>query len=162
MPKIYHPFIYGAHNENLNAMMNETGARINIPPLSVQNDEITIAGEKEGVLLAKQKIEHIYKDMVYVININIYYLLSLILTSSILIFTIFLIQERRCTTVSVEVPKSQHKYVIGHRGSTIAEILQLTGVSVEMPAPDSTTGTITLRGPQEKLGQGKIIVKSLF
>lgn len=91
MPKIYHPFIYGAHNENLNAMMNETGARINIPPLSVQNDEITIAGEKEGVLLAKQKIEHIYKDMVYVININIYYLLSLILTSSILIFTIFLI-----------------------------------------------------------------------
>lgn len=31
-----------------------------------------------------------------------------------------------------------------------------------MPAPDSTTGTITLRGPQEKLGQGKIIVKSLF
>lgn len=64
MPKIYHPFIYGAHNENLNAMMNETGARINIPPPSVQNDEITIAGEKEGVLLAKQKIENIYKDMV--------------------------------------------------------------------------------------------------
>ncbi|KAL2733690.1 vigilin isoform X1 [Vespula squamosa] len=124
MPKIYHPFIYGAHNENLNAMMSETGARINIPPPSVQNNEITIAGEKEGVLLAKQKIEHIYKDM-----------------------------ERRCTTVSVEVPKSQHKYVIGPRGSTIAEILQLTGVSVEMPAPDSTTGTITLRGPQEKLGQ---------
>ncbi|XP_043666503.1 vigilin [Vespula pensylvanica] len=124
MPKIYHPFIYGAHNENLNAMMNETGARINIPPPSVQNDEITIAGEKEGVLLAKQKIENIYKDM-----------------------------ERRCTTVSVEVPKSQHKYVIGPRGSTIAEILQLTGVSVEMPAPDSATGTITLRGPQEKLGQ---------
>lgn len=124
VPKIYHPFIYGAHNENLNAMMSETGARINIPPTSVQNDEITIAGEKEGVLLAKQKIEHIYKDM-----------------------------ERRCTTVSVEVPKSQHKYVIGPRGSTIAEILQLTGVSVEMPAPDSATGTITLRGPQEKLGQ---------
>lgn len=23
-----------------------------------------------------------------------------------------------------------------------------------MPAPDSPTGTITLRGPQEKLGQG--------
>lgn len=67
----------------------------------------------------------------------------------------FLIQEKRCTTVSVEVPKSQHKYVIGPRGSTIAEILQTTGVSVEMPAPDSATGTITLRGPQEKLGQGK-------
>ncbi|XP_012215357.1 vigilin [Linepithema humile] len=124
VPKIYHPFIYGAHNENLNAMMAETGARINIPPASVQQDEITIAGEKEGVLAAKQKIESIYKDM-----------------------------EKRCTTVSVEVPKSQHKYVIGPRGSTISEILQTTGVSVEMPAPDSATGTITLRGPQEKLGQ---------
>ncbi|KAL0134248.1 hypothetical protein PUN28_001207 [Cardiocondyla obscurior] len=124
VPKIYHPFIYGAHNENLNAMMAETGARINIPPASVQQDEITIAGEKEGVLAAKQKIECIYKDM-----------------------------EKRCTTVSVEVPKSQHKYVIGPRGSTLAEILQTTGVSVEMPAPDSATGTITLRGPQEKLGQ---------
>lgn len=56
--------------------------------------------------------------------------------------------------MSVEVPKSQHKYVIGPRGSTIAEILQVTGVSVEMPAADSPTGTITLRGPQEKLGQG--------
>lgn len=56
--------------------------------------------------------------------------------------------------MSVEVPKSQHKYVIGPRGSTIAEILQVTGVSVEMPASDSPTGTITLRGPQEKLGQG--------
>ncbi|XP_018054644.1 PREDICTED: vigilin [Atta colombica] len=124
VPKIYHPFIYGAHNENLNAMMAETGARINIPPASVQQDEITIAGEKEGVLAAKQKIDSIYKDM-----------------------------AKRCTTVSVEVPKSQHKYVIGPRGSTIAEILQTTGVSVEMPAPDSATGTITLRGPQEKLGQ---------
>ncbi|XP_017756079.1 PREDICTED: vigilin isoform X1 [Eufriesea mexicana] len=124
VPKIYHPFIHGAHNENLNAMMAETGARINIPPASVQEDEITIAGEKEGVLAAKQKIEAIYRDM-----------------------------EKRCTTVSVEVPKSQHKYVIGPRGSTIAEILQVTGVSVEMPASDSPTGTITLRGPQEKLGQ---------
>lgn len=46
-------------------MMAETGARINIPPASVQQDEITIAGEKEGVLAAKQKIEVIYKDMVY-------------------------------------------------------------------------------------------------
>ncbi|XP_076653827.1 satellite-binding protein 1 Dp1 isoform X2 [Halictus rubicundus] len=124
VPKMYHPFIHGAHNENLTAMTAETGARINIPPASVQEDEITIAGEKEGVLAAKQKIEAIYRDM-----------------------------EKRCTTVSVEVPKSQHKYVIGPRGSTIAEILQVTGVSVEMPASDSPTGTITLRGPQEKLGQ---------
>ncbi|XP_011297299.1 vigilin [Fopius arisanus] len=124
VPKIYHPFIRGAHDENLTSMISETGARINIPPPSVQNDEITIAGEKDGVNVAKRMIEEIYKNM-----------------------------EKRCSSVSVEVPKSQHKYVIGHRNSTIAEILQLTGVSVEMPPADSPTGTITLRGPQEKLGQ---------
>lgn len=54
----------------------------------------------------------------------------------------------------MEVPKSQHKYVIGPRGSTIQEILKETGVSVEMPPSDSSTGTITLRGPHDKLGQG--------
>lgn len=63
-------------------------------------------------------------------------------------------KERRCQTVSVEVRKSQHKYVIGPRGANIAEILHETGVSVEMPSSESSTETITLRGPQEKLGQG--------
>lgn len=129
IPKIYHPFIVGAFNENLNNMVAETGARINVPPPSVNKDEIVIAGDKEGVLAAKAKIEAMYKEM-----------------------------EKKCTTVSVEVPKSQHKYVIGPRGSTIAEILQQTGVSVEMPPGDSGTGTITLRGPHDKLGLALNIV----
>ncbi|XP_066997687.1 vigilin [Anabrus simplex] len=123
VPKMYHPFVCGAHNEKVTALMNETGVRINIPPLSVQKDEITIAGEKEGVMVAKERILAIYKEM-----------------------------EKKCTSVAVEVPKQQHKYVIGPRGSTIAEILQMTDVSVEMPPSDSSTGTITLRGPHDKLG----------
>lgn len=67
-------------------------------------------------------------------------------------------QAKKCTTVSVEVSKSQHRYVIGPRGSTIAEILQETGVSVEMPPSDVATDTITLRGPQDKLGQALSMV----
>lgn len=57
--------------------------------------------------------------------------------------------------MSIEVPKSQHRYVIGFKRNTIAEILQKTGVSVEMPPTESTTDTITLRGPHKKLGLGK-------
>lgn len=129
IPKIYHPFIVGAHNENLNKMIAETGARINVPPASFAKDDIVIAGEKDGVMTAKAKIEKIYKEM-----------------------------EKRCTTVSVEVPKSQHKYVIGPKGSTIQEILQETGVSVEMPPSDTSTGTITLRGPHDRLGLGKFML----
>lgn len=123
VPKIYHPFINGPFNETVTKLQDETGARINIPPQSVMKDEIIITGEKDGVLVAKSRIEMIYKDM-----------------------------EKKCTSVGVEVPRAQHKYVVGPRGSTIQEILQLTGVSVEMPSSDSPTDTIILRGPQDKLG----------
>lgn len=53
--------------------------------------------------------------------------------------------KRKCATVSVEVRKSQHKYIIGPKGAGIAEILQGSGVSVEMPPTDSDKETITLR-----------------
>ena len=79
------------------------------------------------------------------------YLLSLEYNLS----THFYLQERKCSEVSVEVKKSQHKYVIGPKGSQINEILSETGVFVEMPSSDSPSETITLRGPQDKLGLGK-------
>ncbi|XP_053677123.1 vigilin [Anopheles nili] len=129
VPKIYHPFVQGAYGENLQKMMEETGAKINVPPQSVQKDEIIITGEKEGVLAAKARIEAIYKEM-----------------------------EKKCTSVAVEVSRAQHRYVYGPRGSTIQEILQMTGVSVEMPPSDSPSDTITLRGPQDKLGNALSVV----
>lgn len=129
VPKIYHPFIVGPYNENLTKLQEETGAKINVPPQSVQKDEIVIMGEKDAVAAAKAKVEAIYKKM-----------------------------EKKCATVSVEVAKSQHRYVIGHKGSTIAEILQSTGVSVEMPPSDSSLETITLRGPQVDLGNALTLV----
>lgn len=130
VPKIYHPFVLGPFGEQVTRLSDETGARINVPPASVMKDEITITGEKDGVIRAKNFIESVYQDM-----------------------------EKKCSTVSVEVPKAQHRYVIGARGSTIQEILQLTGVAVEMPSSDSVNyDTITLRGPQEKLGNALSMV----
>ncbi|KAK7086534.1 hypothetical protein SK128_008145 [Halocaridina rubra] len=129
IPKQYHPFISGANNEKINQLMMDNNVRINIPPPSVMKNEITIAGEKEGVLICKEIISKCHKEM-----------------------------ERKCQTVSVEVRKTQHKYVIGPRGSNITEILQQTGVSVEMPSTESSSETITLRGPQDKLGQALTLV----
>ncbi|KAH8237222.1 hypothetical protein KR038_007294, partial [Drosophila bunnanda] len=129
VPKIYHPFIVGPYSENLNKLQEETGAKIKVPPQQVQKDEIIISGEKDAVAAAKAKVEAIYKEM-----------------------------EKKCSTVSVEVAKPQHRYVIGPKGSTIAEILKLTGVSVEMPPNDSTLETITLRGPQVALGNALTVV----
>lgn len=129
IPKHFHPFICGANNERIQSMMADHGVRINVPPLSVMKNEITIAGEKDGVMKCKEIITKRHKEM-----------------------------ERKCQTVSVEVRKSQHKYVIGPRRSNIAEILHDTGVSVEMPPSETTTETITLRGPQDKLGQALTMV----
>ena len=58
----------------------------------------------------------------------------------------------------MEVRKSQHKYVIGQRGSNLSEILAQTGVSVEVPPGESPSETITLRGEQEKLGTALTLV----
>lgn len=64
MPKIYHPFITGANNEDLNQLAHETNTRINVPPPGVENDFITITGEKDGVEAAKNRILSIYNNMV--------------------------------------------------------------------------------------------------
>ena len=60
--------------------------------------------------------------------------------------------------MSVEVKKSQHKYIVGPRGQGLQEVLQTAGVWVEVPPSDSDVNTITLRGPQEKLGQALTVV----
>ena len=54
--------------------------------------------------------------------------------------------------MSVEVSKSQHKYVVGPRYANIQDILARMDVSVEVPDPSDPSETITLRGEQAKLG----------
>ncbi|XP_027002519.2 high density lipoprotein binding protein a [Tachysurus fulvidraco] len=122
--KVYHPFITGAYNKVVGEMMQETGARINIPPPSINKTEIVITGEKEQVAVAMAMIKKLYEE-----------------------------KKRNVTTIAVEVKKSQHKYVIGPKGNTLQEILDRTGVSVEIPPPDSSSETVILRGEPDRLGQ---------
>uniref|UniRef100_A0A4W3IMA2 Vigilin n=1 Tax=Callorhinchus milii TaxID=7868 RepID=A0A4W3IMA2_CALMI len=122
--KVYHPFIAGAFNKVSGEMMQETGTRINIPPPSVNKNEIVITGEKEQVAQAVTRIKRIYEE-----------------------------KKKKTTTIAVEVKKSQHKYVIGPKGNSLQEILERTGVSVEIPPSDSNSETVILRGEPDKLGQ---------
>ncbi|KAL5491054.1 hypothetical protein EMCRGX_G016269 [Ephydatia muelleri] len=119
----YHPFIAGPGGAVAKQISEQTGARINIPPSSLNKNEITVAGDKEAVAKAVAQIQKIYRDMV-----------------------------RVCATVAVEVKKSQHKYIIGPKGQGLHDILTKTGVWVDVPSQDTESNTITLRGPQEKLG----------
>lgn len=121
--KDYHPFIMGANNVVVKSISDASGARINIPPLSLNKDEITVAGEKDCVANAVSRIWKLHDEL-----------------------------KRSVSSVSVKVTKSQHKYIVGPRGHVLQEILQATGVWVEVPSPESDSSTITLRGPQDKLG----------
>jgi len=123
---VYHPFLAGSVAAGI---VEKTGARINIPPGSAMKNEITVAGEKEGVAKAVSEIKEIYDE-----------------------------KKRKTTTVSIEVRKSQHKYIIGPKGGTIHEILDITGVSVEVPPTEKDTETITLRGEPDKLGAALTLV----
>ncbi|XP_061189597.1 vigilin-like [Saccostrea echinata] len=130
IPHIYHPFICGPNNTLVDKLKEETGAKIHIPPSVLNKDEIVVSGDKDGVMRAKETIMKIYQE-----------------------------KKRKCQTVSVEVRKSQHKYIIGPKGSGIQEILHATAVSVEVPTQDSVE-TITLRGEQDKLGPALTMVYS--
>ena len=62
--KVYHPFVCGPHNQTIRQLMDETGAKINVPPPSVMKDEIVVSGEKEGVMKCKATIMAIYEEKV--------------------------------------------------------------------------------------------------
>ena len=65
IPKIYHPFITGPNNDYINKLTADNpNVRINVPPLPVMKDEISVAGETEGVQAAKTKIMDLFKDIV--------------------------------------------------------------------------------------------------
>ncbi|OTF83867.1 Vigilin-like protein [Euroglyphus maynei] len=129
VPKIYHPFIYGPFGRMLDQIQKETGAKVNIPPPSVEKDEITITGERNNVSAALERVKSIFEEKL-----------------------------RRCQSVSIEVKKAQHKYIVGPKKNTLNEIMEQTGVSVEMPASDSSVETIVLRGESEKLANALAVL----
>lgn len=61
IPKIYHPWIRGPYSETINNIMNKTGAKINMPPLDLDKDDITITGDKE-------KVEQAVADVTRIVN----------------------------------------------------------------------------------------------
>ena len=197
--------------------MEETGARINIPPNTLNKSEISVAGDKESVAKAVAEIQKIHANIVreggggrdggdrnerergrgkggrrgsgrkgwrrgvggsskgereggkkrdthlYIFREREgreggwrgeeerYSPLHLRMGEFSCLLSPLLFQKRTASSVSVEVRKSQHKYVV--RGGGLQEILQDSGVWVEVPSPETDSNTITLRGPQEKLGQ---------
>ncbi|CAI2172244.1 14780_t:CDS:2 [Funneliformis geosporum] len=127
----YYPLISGAHNSRINQISHETGAKINVPPYFASTestdehssrDAIVIFGEREAIKKASDKIEEIYEEL-----------------------------KSNTTVVETSIPKCQHKFLIGQKGSNLQEILEKTGCSLELTPPSDPSEKVIIRGPQSQI-----------
>ena len=65
----FHPFILGPNNATVERLRQQCGVQIHVPPPSVQQDEIGVAGEKEAVAFVKNELLKIYNDVVSAFSI---------------------------------------------------------------------------------------------
>ncbi|CAJ0581839.1 unnamed protein product, partial [Mesorhabditis spiculigera] len=122
-PKVLIPWVRGPNNELHDQLVAAHSVKINIPPPAATDETIVITGEREGVAKVAATLKQIISE-----------------------------KERVVKSVTCEVARAQHRYVIGQQRSGLHEILRETGVSVEVPNEDQNSDTITLRGDPAKLG----------
>ena len=122
--KQYHPWIRGPNNETVNHIMSTSGAKINMPPMDVDKDEITITGDKEKVEAAAQQVTKI-------VNAK---------------------KQASIRKVEFQITKSQHKNIIGAKGQNVQDIFKNFDVYVQVPRIEHNSETITLYGEDSKIG----------
>ncbi|KAG0270138.1 hypothetical protein BGZ95_001799 [Linnemannia exigua] len=132
VPATYYPFIAGARNVNIQAIQQETNTRINMPfHVSSQDDEddedakdtaIVIQGDRKSIRKAIERIESQYKEI-----------------------------DRTTRVMTINIPKRQHRFLVGTKGVHINEIHAATGCTIEIPPVDSTSDSIVVRGPEAEL-----------
>ncbi|KAG0196283.1 hypothetical protein BGX28_010343 [Mortierella sp. GBA30] len=132
VPATYYPFIAGARNANIHAIQQETNTWINMPfHVSSQDDDsdddakdiaIVIQGDRKNIRKAIGLIESSYKEM-----------------------------ERTTRTMTINIPKRQHRFLVGPKGVHINEIHAATGCTIEIPPVDSASDSIIVRGPESEL-----------
>lgn len=132
-PVEYQPFIRGGNDSNLNALKTKFGIlAVDVPPPSANKTEVVVRGPQKGAIGAAAEI----KAMIAV-------------------------KVAKCTTLTIKVEKKQHRFVIGQRGKSIQDVLETHDVAVEVPAQDSNSEEIVLRGEPQALGNAITAVYAL-
>jgi hypothetical protein len=62
-------------------------------------------------------------------------------------------QRQTCGELPVPIEKGKHKFIRGPRGANVDQVFLTTGVHVDIPAQDSDSTTITLRGETTRLAE---------
>lgn len=130
----YYLFLSGPQNSNLKKLEEEYDVKIHVPAVIVDGNTnrdtaISITGDKEKVQAAKAALEKSYADI-----------------------------EKTSRTISISIPKRQHKYLYGKNGETLKEILSESGCTVELPPVEDPSENVTIRGPDAQLVNGLTVV----
>ncbi|KAJ2848502.1 hypothetical protein IWW36_003259, partial [Coemansia brasiliensis] len=134
IPRELHALLVGKDGATQQALEQaHPGVQISIPGPLDADASIGVVGERDAV----QKVEAEIRAMAHA-----------------------LLQESR--TISVRVPKQQHRFVVGPKGQTLIEIMRATGCSVAVPGPRTTDEDITVRGTDAALVQalGLVMTKA--
>jgi hypothetical protein len=123
----YHLFLAGPQNSLIKQLEEEFDVKVQIPVPVVdgavnRDSTISISGDKEKVQIAKQALEKRYTEI-----------------------------ESNSRTVTLSIPKRQHKYLYGKNGEALKEIFNGSGCIVELPSSEDPSENITVRGPDDKL-----------
>ncbi|OLY81470.1 Vigilin 1 [Smittium mucronatum] len=135
IPCELYPFIAGPSNKNINEWTKEfPGLHLRVPIIysdfstsgdnktTTESTDIAISGEREAVSTIVTRIEEMADDL-----------------------------RRNLRKIQISLPKRQHRFIIGPKGSNISEILESTNCSVEVPSLSDPSTNITIRGPQNNL-----------
>ncbi|KAI7872911.1 hypothetical protein BDF14DRAFT_43201 [Spinellus fusiger] len=128
----YHLLLAGPHNETLTSLETSLGVKVQMPAIvtghevlvegQVRETAVVLSGDKEKVQQAKQILEERYATL-----------------------------KKTTGTISFNLPKRQHKYFIGKNGSTLREIFDKSGCSVEVPLSSDSSEDITVRGDKDRV-----------
>ncbi|KAF9364459.1 hypothetical protein BGX34_001439 [Mortierella sp. NVP85] len=132
VPPTYYQFIAGARNANLQLIQQQTNTWITVPlHHSTQDDDddddakdtaISIQGDRKSIRKAVELIEEKYREI-----------------------------ESTTRTMTINIPKAQHRFLVGSKGIHINEIHAATGCTIEIPPVESASDSIVVRGPESEL-----------
>ncbi|KAJ2872646.1 hypothetical protein FB639_004319, partial [Coemansia asiatica] len=134
LPREANAMLLGKGGETLRALQGANpGVQIRIPGPIDADQVVRVLGERDAVQAAAAEIAE---------------------TARLLM--------QGSQTVSVSIPKRQHRFIIGDGGQTIRDIVEATGCSVVVPAPRNPSDQVTVRGPESSLVQalGLVMTKA--
>ncbi|KAJ3313676.1 hypothetical protein HDV04_001686 [Boothiomyces sp. JEL0838] len=130
----FHPFLAGANKSNVTQLEEEFGIKIHIPPYDAEStdkkaDEILLVGERAETLKCEAKLLSLYEEF-----------------------------KQTTKTLNIAIPKKQHRFIIGPKGSGLQEIMQKSGCVVEVPSINNPVDDVLVRGPQGSLSAALALV----